>query len=70
MWLNFLLVDSQRSEQPKNVNFEPIIRVLKMIFLTGTKCKIRFIYVRFNCASPAALKLSMSTNNTSDHCPF
>ena len=40
---------SQRSEQPKNINFEPIIRVLKMIFLTGTKCKIRFMYVRINC---------------------
>ena len=29
-----------------NVNFEPIIRGLKVIFL---KCKIRFIYVGFNC---------------------
>ena len=29
-----------------NVNFEPIIRGLKVIFL---KCKIRFIYVVFNC---------------------
>ena len=30
-----------------NVNFEPIVRGL--IFLTETKCKIRFIYVGFNC---------------------
>ena len=42
-------VGSQRPEQPKHVNFEPIIRGLKMIFLTGTKCKIHFIYVGFNC---------------------
>ena len=30
---------SQRSEQPMNVNFEPIIRGLKNGFLNGTKCK-------------------------------
>ena len=29
-------IGSQRPEQPKPVNFEPIIRGLKMIFLTGT----------------------------------
>ena len=40
---------SRRSQQPDNVNFEPIIRGLKVIFLTETKCKIRIIYVRFNC---------------------
>ena len=28
-----------------NVNFEPIRRGLKTIFLSETKCKIRFIYV-------------------------
>ena len=32
-----------------NFNFEPIIRGLKVIFFTETKCKIRFIYARFNC---------------------
>ena len=32
-----------------NVNFEPIIRGLKTIFLTETKCKILFIYVGVNC---------------------
>ena len=46
--LNKAEYGSQRSHQPVNVNFEPIIRGLKMIFLTGTKCKTRFIYVRFN----------------------
>ena len=29
--------------------FEPILRRLKKIFSNGTKCKIRFIYVGFNC---------------------
>ena len=32
-----------------NVNFEPIIRGLKVIFLRETKCKICFIYVGVNC---------------------
>ena len=32
-----------------NVNFEPIIEDLKVIFFTETKCKICFIYVGFNC---------------------
>ena len=36
---------NQRSQQPQNVNFEPIIRGLRMIFLCGAKCKIRFIHV-------------------------
>ena len=30
--------------KPANVNFDPIIRGLKVIFLTVTKCKIRFTY--------------------------
>ena len=34
---------SRRSQQPDNVNFEPIIRGLKVTFLTETKCKIRII---------------------------
>ena len=38
----------RRSQQPENVNFEPIIRGLKVIFLTETKCNICFIYVGFN----------------------
>ena len=37
---------SRRSEQSENVNFEPIIIGLKS---DETKCKIRFICVRFNC---------------------
>ena len=40
---------SRRSQLPANVNFEPIKRGLKNDNLTGTRCKIRFIYVRFNC---------------------
>ena len=40
---------SRRSQLPANVNFDPILRGLKVIFLTETKCKIRFIYVGFNC---------------------
>ena len=39
---------SPRSEQPPNVKFEPITRGLKVIFWTEMKCKVRFIYVRFN----------------------
>ena len=35
--------DSQRSEQPENDNFEPIIRGLKNDNLTGARCKIYFI---------------------------
>ena len=34
----------QLSQQPENINFEPILRGLKVIFLTETKVKIRFIY--------------------------
>ena len=34
--------------EPQNVNPQPIIRE-QVIFLTETKCKIRSIYVRFNC---------------------
>ena len=49
MTLNRPEYGSQRSDQPENVNFEPIISGLKVIFLTETKCKIRFIYVGFNC---------------------
>ena len=44
--LNMVEYGSQRLEQPQNVNFEPIIRGLKSDIL---KCKIRFIYVGFNC---------------------
>ena len=40
-----LLVGSQQSQQPKNANFEPIIRELKNDIFTGTKSKIRFIHV-------------------------
>ena len=40
---------SQRTEQPENVNFEPIIRGLKSDILTWNKCKIHFLYVRFKC---------------------
>ena len=40
-----LLVGSQQSQQPKNANFEPIIRGLKNDIFTGTKSKIRFIHV-------------------------
>ena len=47
--MNMLLVGSQRSKHPKNVNFEPIIRGLNMICINRTKCKFRFIYARFNC---------------------
>ena len=54
---------SRRSEQPQNVNFEPIKRGLKVIFLTGTKCKIRFIYLRFNCKRKKWGKKSQSTSN-------
>ena len=43
--LNRAEYGSQQSDQPENVNFED----LKVIFLTEAKCKIRFIYVRFNC---------------------
>ena len=41
-------VGSQRSEQPKNVNFESIVRGLKRDILIGTQSKIRFIRIRFN----------------------
>ena len=34
---------SQQSDQPKNSNFEPIIRRLKSDIFTETKCKLRFI---------------------------
>ena len=40
-----LLVGSQQSQQPKNANFEPIIRGLKNDILTRTTSKIRFIHV-------------------------
>ena len=32
---------SQQSDQPKNSNFEPIIRRLKSDIFTETKCKIQ-----------------------------
>ena len=41
-----------------NVNFEPIIRGLNVIFLTETKCKIRFIYVGVNCKKKWGKKMS------------
>ena len=34
-----------RSQLPENVNFMPTVRGLKMIYFTGTKCKISFIYM-------------------------
>ena len=38
---------SQRSEQPQNFNFEPIVRGLEIIFLTGTvKSVSRFNHIR------------------------
>ena len=43
--MNMAEYGSQRSKQPENVNLED----LKVIFLTETKCKIRFIYVIFHC---------------------
>ena len=43
--MNMTECSSQQLEQPQNVNFEPIIRGLRMIFLCGAKCKIRFIHV-------------------------
>ena len=49
MTLNRPEYGSQRPDQPVNVNFKPIIRGLKSDNLTETKCKIRFIYVGFNC---------------------
>ena len=39
---------NQRTDQPANVNFKSIIRVLNVIFLSDTKCKISFIKIRFN----------------------
>ena len=39
MLLNMLLVGSQRSQQPKKVEIEPIIGRLKMIFLIGANRK-------------------------------
>ena len=47
--MNMAEYGSQRSEQPENVNFEPIKRSLKIDILTETKCKICFIYVGVNC---------------------
>ena len=46
-----LIVGSQRSEQPKNVNLEQIVRGLEIIFSNETKCKICFICLRFDCKS-------------------
>ena len=43
-----LLVESQRSEQAWSI-LNQLQEDLKIIFLTGTKCKICFKYVRFNC---------------------
>ena len=42
---------SRRSQQPQNVSgmLNQLEENLKVIFLTETKCKIRLIYVRFNC---------------------
>ena len=48
MWLNMLFVGNQRSEQPKKVQFEPIIKRLNNDLFIETKCKIRFINGRFN----------------------
>ena len=42
-------VGSQRSEQPKNIHCEPIIKRNNNDLYFETKCKIRFINVRFNC---------------------
>ena len=47
--MNVAEYGSQRSDQPENVNFEPIIRGLKSDIFTETKCEIRFICEGFNC---------------------
>ena len=47
------LAGCQRSE---NVNFEPIVRGPKNDILTGTMCKIRFMYVRFDCKRQEIVK--------------
>ena len=43
--MNMAEYGGQRSQQPVNVNFEPITRRLKSDILTETKCKIPFIFV-------------------------
>ena len=49
-----------------NVNFEPIIRVIiKVIFLTETKCKICFIYVGVNCKKTDIVQVYLSRIYTS-----
>ena len=57
--LNRAEYGSQRSDLPKNVNFEPIIRGLKSDNFNWDqvwKMKIRFIYVRFNCKRKSEVK--------------
>ena len=44
-----------RSQQPEYVNFVKF-EDLKVIFLTETKCKICFIYVRFSCKKNNGVK--------------
>ena len=56
--MNIAKDGSQRSEQPENVNFEPNIRGLRMIFLCGAKCKIRYTYLRGEGGSDAQLQMS------------
>ena len=43
---------SQRSEQPQNFNFEPIVRGLEIIFLTGTVKSVS----KFNCIRKNGVK--------------
>ena len=57
MWLNMVFVGNQRSEQPKKVQFEPIIKRLNNDLFIETKYKIRFINVRFNCIRKNRVKI-------------
>ena len=50
----------QAPELLMNVNFEPIVGGLKVIFLTETKCKIRVTYVEVNCKRNELLELLAS----------
>ena len=49
--MNMAKYGSRRSQQPKNISamLNQLEENLKVIFFTETKCKIRFIYVGFNC---------------------
>ena len=49
--MNMAKYGSRRSQQPKNVSamLNQLEENLKVIFLTATKCKIRFIYICQGC---------------------